>query len=295
MIGVLVTHWHYDHLFGLAGFADLPSYAHASVADRLDSPEAADAAAKLGVDVADLVRPRNGFHLAKVIDVGGRRVEAMHFGPGHTDGDLAVFVPDVSVVFAGDLLESSAPPAIGPDSHLKEWPSAIDGILGVIGEESMVIPGHGPAMDRFESFKQRAELSGFYGQVEHVIGRGIAVEAAYRGRRVALRGAVRQRSAAHRLRSVRQPRSGAATATAAGQAPVLAAASGLAPEHAATALASALGGALLLLVTLALHSVDHALLTSQRSQHLGLQVLIALLGHRLSCRGSVPVSTTRPP
>ncbi|PFG16148.1 glyoxylase-like metal-dependent hydrolase (beta-lactamase superfamily II) [Propionicimonas paludicola] len=179
VIGVLVTHWHYDHLFGLAGFVDLPSYAHASVADRLDSPEAADAAAKLGVDVADLVRPRNGFHLAKVIDVGGRRVEAMHFGPGHTDGDLAVFVPDVSVVFAGDLLESSAPPAIGPDSHLKEWPSAIDGILGVIGEESMVIPGHGPAMDRFESFKQRAELSGFYGQVEHVIGRGIAVEAAY--------------------------------------------------------------------------------------------------------------------
>jgi glyoxylase-like metal-dependent hydrolase (beta-lactamase superfamily II) len=179
VIGTLVTHWHYDHLFGLAGFADLPSYAHASVEAWLDRPEAAAAAEKLGVDVAELTRPSAGFHLAKVIDVGGRRVEAMHFGPGHTDGDLAVFVPDVSVVFAGDLLESSAPPAIGPDSHLKEWPSAIDGILGVIGEDSMVIPGHGPAMDRFESFKQRAELSGFYGQVEHVIGRGIGLDGAF--------------------------------------------------------------------------------------------------------------------
>lgn len=179
VVGVLVTHWHFDHFFGLAGFADLPSYAHASVADRLDQPEAAEAAATLGVDLAELVRPKQGFHLAKVIDVGGRRVEALHFGPGHTDGDLAVFVPDVSVVFAGDLLESSAPPSIGPDSHLKDWPSAIDGILGVIAEDSMVIPGHGPAMDRFEAFKQRAELSGFYGQVEHVIGRGFAVEDAF--------------------------------------------------------------------------------------------------------------------
>jgi len=179
VIGALVTHWHFDHFFGLAGFADLPSYAHASVADRLERPETADAAAKLGVDPSELVPPSEDFHLAKVIDVGGRRVEALHFGPGHTDGDLAVFVPDVSVVFAGDLLESSAPPAIGTDSHLKEWPSAIDGILGVIAEDSMVIPGHGPAMDRFDAFKQRAELSGFYGQVEHVIGRGIAIENAF--------------------------------------------------------------------------------------------------------------------
>jgi Zn-dependent hydrolases, including glyoxylases len=178
VIGTLITHWHYDHLFGLAAFADLPSYAHASVAARLDGAEASAAASDLGLDVAELARPSDGFHLAKVIDVGGRRVEALHFGPGHTDGDLAVFVPDVSVVFAGDLLESSAPPAIGPDSHLKEWPSAIDGILGVIGEESLVIPGHGPAMDRFDSFRQRAELSGFYGQVEHLIGRGVPLEAA---------------------------------------------------------------------------------------------------------------------
>ena len=179
VVGVLVTHWHYDHLFGLAGFADLPSYAHASVAAWLDRPEAAAAAQELGVAVDELARPSTGFHLAKVIDVGGRRVEALHFGPGHTDGDLAVFVPDVSVVFAGDLLESSGPPSIGADSHLKEWPSAIDGILGVIAEDSLVIPGHGPAMERLDCFRQRAELSGFYGQVEHLIGCGVALENAY--------------------------------------------------------------------------------------------------------------------
>ena len=33
VVAVLVTHWHYDHLFGLAGFADVPTYAHETVAD----------------------------------------------------------------------------------------------------------------------------------------------------------------------------------------------------------------------------------------------------------------------
>ena len=38
LIGAVVTHWHYDHAFGLAAFADLATIGHESLPDRLGSP-----------------------------------------------------------------------------------------------------------------------------------------------------------------------------------------------------------------------------------------------------------------
>ena len=43
----------------------------------------------------------------------------------------------------------------------------------------MLVPGHGDPMDRLAAFQQRAEISGLYGQVEHLIGRGVKLEDAY--------------------------------------------------------------------------------------------------------------------
>lgn len=179
VVGVVATHWHYDHLFGLAAFTDVPSYAHETVPNWLKRPECREAATGLGVEVAALTAPTTTFSLAKVVDVGGRRVEVVHFGRGHTDGDVVVIVPDASLIFTGDLLESAGPPAFGEDCHLREWPSAVDGILGLVAEETVLIPGHGPAMDRLEAFTQRAEISGLYGQAEYLVAKGVRLDDAY--------------------------------------------------------------------------------------------------------------------
>jgi glyoxylase-like metal-dependent hydrolase (beta-lactamase superfamily II) len=177
--GVLVTHWHHDHLFGLAAFPDVPRYAHESVPAWLGRPECHAAAKDLGLDPASLLPPDRTFSLAKVIDVGGRRVEAVHFGRGHTDGDVVAIVPDAGAIFTGDLLESAGPPSFGPDCHLREWPSAVDGVLGLVAEDTVLVPGHGRPMDRLDAFTQRAEISGLYGQVEYLVGRGVRLPDAY--------------------------------------------------------------------------------------------------------------------
>ena len=179
VVGVLVTHWHYDHLFGLAAFTDVPSYAHETVPAWLDRPECREAAPGLGVEVSALTAPTHTLSLAKVIDVGGRRVEVVHFGRGHTDGDLVAIVPDASLIFSGDLLESAGPPSFGEDSHLREWPSAVDGILGLVSEHTVLVPGHGDPMDRLAAFTQRAEISGLYGQAEYLVAQGVRIEDAY--------------------------------------------------------------------------------------------------------------------
>jgi glyoxylase-like metal-dependent hydrolase (beta-lactamase superfamily II) len=179
VVGVLVTHWHYDHFFGLAAFTDVPSYAHETVAGWLAREECREAAAGLSVEPTALTAPTSPLALAKAIDVGGRRVEAVHFGRGHTDGDVVAIVPDAGVIFTGDLLESAGPPVFGEDCHLKEWPSAVDGILGLVAEDTVLVPGHGPAMDRLAAFTQRAEISGLYGQAEYLVSQGVRLPEAY--------------------------------------------------------------------------------------------------------------------
>ena len=156
---VVVTHWHYDHAFGLAAFADLETIAHESVRDRLGSPAATAEATRLGVDPAEVARPNREIVVAAALDLGGRRVEVAHLGRGHTDGDLVVVVPDADMVFAGDLVESAGPPSFGPDSIPTEWAGTLDGLSGLMTEQTVAVPGHGDPVDREFVFEQRGRIA----------------------------------------------------------------------------------------------------------------------------------------
>ena len=159
LVAVVVTHWHYDHAFGLAAFADLESVGHESVPDRLASAEAAAEAARLEVAADALGAPSRELVVATAFDLGDRRVEVAHLGRGHTDGDLVVVVPDADVVFAGDLIESAGPPSFGPDSVPDEWAGTLDGLVGLMTERTIAVPGHGDPVNRAFVFNQRGEVA----------------------------------------------------------------------------------------------------------------------------------------
>ena len=159
LTAVVVTHWHHDHAFGLAAFADVPRIAHESVRFRLFSAEAAADARRFGVDPDELGEPNVEIAVATALDLGDRRVEIAHLGRGHTDGDLLVVVPDADVVFAGDLLESAGPPALGPDSVPDEWPATLDALIGLMTATTLVVPGHGEPVDREFVFEQRGRIA----------------------------------------------------------------------------------------------------------------------------------------
>ena len=129
--GVVLTHWHYDHSFGLAGVGAPISVAHESVANGCTRRLALAEASRLGVDPSQILLPNRQVAVATAVDLGGGvRVEAVHLGRGHTDGDLVVVVPASDLVFAGDLVESGGPPSYGPDSYAHEWPATLDGRSG---------------------------------------------------------------------------------------------------------------------------------------------------------------------
>jgi glyoxylase-like metal-dependent hydrolase (beta-lactamase superfamily II) len=158
LIAVVITHWHYDHAFGLAAFPDVLTVAHESVRGRLLSPAAAVEAARLGVP-GPLGLPNRGIAVATAVDLGDRRVEIAHLGTGHTDGDLVAVVPDADLLFAGDLVESAGPPSLGPDSVAADWAVTLDGIVGLMTAHTRAVPGHGEPVDREFVFEQRGRMA----------------------------------------------------------------------------------------------------------------------------------------
>jgi glyoxylase-like metal-dependent hydrolase (beta-lactamase superfamily II) len=180
--GAVVTHTHYDHAFGLAAFDDLTTWGHESLAAALQNDGTARSAAGLGVAVADLRAPHRAIAVAAGIDLGGRRVEVAHLGQGHTGGDLVVVVPDAEVLFTGDLVESAATepdqpaPWFGTDSYPFDWPTTLDGVVGLMTDHTLAVPGHGKPVDREFVFEQRGRVAAVAGEIRRLADAGVEVE-----------------------------------------------------------------------------------------------------------------------
>ncbi len=188
---IVNTHEHFDHTFGNSAFleqyGDLPVHATEEAAERTvpagerikeryrtsDDPHAHDV-------LATAIHPADRtFSSAAVIDLGDRQVELVHPGRGHTAGDLVVRVPDADVLLAGDLVEESAPPALGADSWPLEWPQTLDLVLGLVTPGSVVVPGHGAVVDRRFVEQQCDDLRAVAETIRELAGRGVPEAEAY--------------------------------------------------------------------------------------------------------------------
>ena len=168
---LLITHAHWDHFFGTAAFTPCPIWSHPHCANEIASnaeehrgrgmrqPERAER-----IRTARVVVPTEHVATSTSLDLGGRVVTLLHPGRGHTGGDVVAYLADTSTLFAGDLVEEGAPPAVGPDAYPREWPSTLDVLLD-LGPE-LIVPGHGNPVDRAFVAAQRDELAGQYLTVE---------------------------------------------------------------------------------------------------------------------------------
>ena len=164
---VVNTHAHYDHTFGNQVFTGAEIHGHAGIAAHFREFEGprleawtADPSAAPQYDWTDvqLTPPTHPHSSPAEIDVGGRRVELIPLGPGHTDTDVAVHVPDAGVWVLGDVIEQSGPPLYGSGAFPLDWPEVLRGLVDVIGADEVVIPGHGTPVDRAFVERQAAVL-----------------------------------------------------------------------------------------------------------------------------------------
>lgn len=186
VVAAVNTHEHFDHVLGNAELGDVPIHSHEETAAALvrfrndrpthDGPRAAE------VDASPVVVPQHTLSSARVIDLGGRVVELVHPGRGHTAGDVVVRVEDANVLVAGDLVEESAPPSYGPDSHPLAWPTSLDLVLSLTTPATAVVPGHGAVTDRDFMEEQRNDIGVVAETIRDLASSGVpATEALVRG------------------------------------------------------------------------------------------------------------------
>ena len=171
---VVITHNHHDHWFGLAGMSGVTSIAHENL---LAEPSRATRAFAESIGLTEFPQPTSTFSIAKALDLGGGvLVEMVHFGGAHTRGDVLVLVPGANVIFVGDMLESAGDPQFDETSNIRNWPTALDGVLGAANAATQFVPGHGPVVDRDFAFIQRAEIGMLHGNTEYLIQQGTKLE-----------------------------------------------------------------------------------------------------------------------
>ena len=162
---VVNTHHHWDHTFGNARFLPSPIWGHARCAERVradgdamrtrvcsQAPQFADELSEVIFTAPDQV-----FSDEATIDLGDRQLHLAFLGPGHTDNDIVIKVPDAGVLFAGDLLENDAAPSYG-DAYPAAWAETVrDRLLPLV--KAAVVPGHGGVGDRAFVAAQAIDLA----------------------------------------------------------------------------------------------------------------------------------------
>ena len=193
VVAVVNTHEHFDHTFGnrvlRSAWPEAQLVAHedaaastvtsgdatkAMYADEVDDPHRADVLA-----TEPLAADRT-FSSVWALDLGDRVVEVVHPGRGHTAGDVVVRVPDADVVVAGDLVEESASPSYGLDSFPLDWPASLDLALGLVGDGSVVVPGHGDVVDGRFVRDQRGDIGIVAETIYDLASRSVPLEDALR-------------------------------------------------------------------------------------------------------------------
>ncbi len=193
---VVNTHAHFDHCWGNAEFVaprltpPARIWGHDSLVARLDptgpelvtlreellaeGPQWADKLADL-----ELVAPTELVRDRALIDLGDRALELRFLGRGHTDGDLWIVVTasgHPAVVLPGDLVEESGPPAFGADSFPLDWADTLARGLELIGSGTVVVPGHGAAVDDEFVRRQRAAIDTVAQEIRRLHEAGIPVD-----------------------------------------------------------------------------------------------------------------------
>ena len=123
------THYHFDHTHGNPAFA--PGTRVLSTERTLSHLEALDADFWTG-DAAAL-KPNETFTDRQQLTIGGQRIELLHPGRGHTDGDLVVHFVDQGAIHMGDLHFHHHYPNIDLEAggSVQQWSATIDNVLAM--------------------------------------------------------------------------------------------------------------------------------------------------------------------
>lgn len=130
------THGHHDHILGNSIFSDAGAniIAHANARKQM--------VALKDFDPTGL--PDITFRDEMSLFVDDIVVRLIHLPAGHTNGDLAIWVPKLNLLFTGDTYMTGGYPLIDLRSGtIRGLIKAITTMIRLAGDDTLIIPGHG--------------------------------------------------------------------------------------------------------------------------------------------------------
>jgi glyoxylase-like metal-dependent hydrolase (beta-lactamase superfamily II) len=184
---LVLTHHHPDHHFGAVVLRNAGARVIAHPDKRALASEGGEDAL-----IADWVRvvgldAMRGFEFADSPDrpvtrsdtlrLGGKTLVVTHPGPGHSPGDLVVWLPAERVLFAGDVLVEDGVSML-VDGNSSALLGALDTVDGM--NAAVVVPGHGaiPARPADLVRRTRDYLTGLQAEMRAAVEKGIPMRRA---------------------------------------------------------------------------------------------------------------------
>ncbi|MEW5770225.1 MAG: MBL fold metallo-hydrolase [Pseudomonadota bacterium] len=151
---VLVSHYHADHYYGMQVFQELGAEVWAHENGRTMGGSEGQALRYeqrktiLGKWINDATQrfPTPDRWLAGDTDfeLGGMHFKLRFVGPAHSAEDMAMYVEEDGVLYAGDLVFKGRVPFVG-DADSKQWLVALERLIAF--QPRVLVPGHGAASD----------------------------------------------------------------------------------------------------------------------------------------------------
>ena len=185
---VINTEHHVDHIFGnyyfkgagpvvhhrgvydnfMVATPDLDPFDYAAEAIPTDDPQGAFLFPDRDKYYADPNKGELVFDSDVDLRVGRHTFHLIHT-PGHTPGQVAVYVPEERVVFTGDTVFSECQTWL-MTSDIDEWVASLDVVQAL--DVDHVVPGHGPVTTKKYLPTQRAVLLEWLGAVASAVAKG---------------------------------------------------------------------------------------------------------------------------
>jgi len=118
------------------------------------------------------------FRRSMTIYAGDQRIRLIGLAPGHTDGDIAVWIPDMNILHTGDIFMSNDYPLIDANSGgtISGLIKSISRVIRRANQDTVVIPGHGDLANRKQLVQYRRMLRDVKKNVEKHKDMGLDVE-----------------------------------------------------------------------------------------------------------------------
>jgi cyclase len=139
---VINTHHHGDHAGGNPVFAKLaPIYAQKNVRNRILAGYKNETE-PLGFDPMKAL-PSVTYDGELIFHLAGEEIHLYHPSRAHTDGDSLVHFKNANIAHWGDTFVNNWVPVIDGSGSTLEWLQFIDRGIQLVGENAVMVPGHG--------------------------------------------------------------------------------------------------------------------------------------------------------